>query len=87
MKESEIKQGRLVIITSIIATKNTHNICSEMKDMVSMLYQIQAISNTRYGLSAVINGYYWHAKDLSLVSPLSIKKCKTQHFNIEDLVT
>lgn len=86
MEESELKKGRRVFISSTIATRNTHTTSSIMKGMLNKSYKIQYNQLTPYGLAAVINGYYWHPKDLSLYEPPVMKKPKIQHFDIKELV-
>ena len=86
MKESEIKKGIKVVITNTYNTKNTHTTTSTMKGMLNKSYKIQYNRLTSNGLAAIINGFYWHPKDLSLYEPPVMKKSEIQHFDVKELV-
>ena len=86
MKESQIKAGMPVYISSCNKTKDTHTASNVMKNMVGKIYTVKYAASTRFGLAAVINGYYWHPKDLSLPK-ISIEKPKIHYFDTKELVT
>jgi len=86
MKESEIKKNVYVVINSSDATTNTHSSSRVMRSMVGETHKIKYTIKTRHGKAAIINGYYWHPKDLSLLIKPKIEKPKTQYFNPKELV-
>lgn len=85
MKQSEMKGGMPVYISSTNKTQDTHTVSAGMKLMVDKIYKIKYTANTRHGLAAIINGYYWHSEDLSFPK-VKIEKPKIQHFDIKELV-
>jgi len=87
MKESQMKSGMHVVISSTNETKNTHTSTRAMERMVGNIYKIKYTANTRYGLAAIIDGYYFHSKDLSFPKTDPLKTPKPQHFDIKELVT
>jgi len=86
MKESEVRKERKVIISSINHTKTTHTICNTMKHMTNNIYKIEDVEITRFGITAIINGYYWHAKDLTLYKEVPLETPKTYNFDPKELV-
>jgi len=88
MKATELYKGMKVRIETSFHTRETHTVNRIMECCIGRDYIIEDVeNNTGYGLAAVINGYYWHAKDLvSLETPLRTEKVKVVNFNIKELV-
>jgi len=87
MKESEMRKGMRVLICSSKETGGTHTSTRAMERMVNKIYKIKYTATSRFGLAAIINGYYWHPKDLTIpTKPVPLKKLKPQHFDIKELV-
>ena len=86
MKELEMEKGMHVIIAEDISrTAETHTVTHEMMNMKGKAYTIEAIRDSRYGMTAKIKSFSWHYDDLKeRLAPE--KKAQMFHFNVDRLV-
>ncbi len=85
MIKSRMEQGVHVIITdNPFATEKTHQLNPAMRRMCGGKYIIDRVTDSKYGMAAIIGGYYWDPIDLLEESPR--KKSHKFHFNVEELI-
>jgi hypothetical protein len=88
MKDSEVRKGVKVFISdNPTYTAKTHTMIPTMTEMAGKEYTIRnRVISDLHGITADINQFWWHPKDLSLIKPIT-KKPELHYFDTKELVT